>query len=98
VSNYSDYLGPPGDRAGDTGLSGTAPLGRKGDTMKSEYDFSKGTRGKFYRADAVFRFPVYLDEAVQSCLVAKAESKGVDLFTLVNELLKKDIDIIETVK
>ena len=66
--------------------------------MKSEYDFSKGTRGKFYRADADFRFPIYLDEAVQSYLVAKAESKGVDLSTLVNELLRKEIDIIETVK
>ena len=66
--------------------------------MKSEYDFSKGTRGKFYRVDAVFRFPIYLDEEVQSYLVAKAESKGVDLSALVNELLKKEIDIIETVK
>ena len=44
--------------------------------MKSEYDFSKGQRGKFYRADAVFRLPVYLDEEVQSYLAAKAESKG----------------------
>ncbi len=66
--------------------------------MKNEYDFSKGTRGKFYRPDAVFRFPIYLDEGVQSYLVAKAESKGVDLSTLVNELLKKEIDIIEAVK
>ena len=65
--------------------------------MKSEYDFSKGTRGKFYRPDAVFRFPVYLDEAVQSYLVAKAELKGIDLSALVNELLKKEIEIIETV-
>lgn len=66
--------------------------------MKSEYDFSTGQRGKFYRADAVFRLPVYLDEEVQSYLAAKAESKGVDLSTLVNELLKKEIEIIETVK
>jgi len=66
--------------------------------MKSEYDFSNGTRGKFYRADAVFKFPVYLDEEVQAYLVAKAESKGVDLSALVNELLEKEIDIIETVK
>jgi len=66
--------------------------------MKSEYDFSKGTRGKFYKAGAVFKFPVYLDQEVQSYLVAKAESKGVELSTLVNELLRKEIDIIETVK
>jgi hypothetical protein len=29
--------------------------------MKSEYDFSKGDRGKFYHADAVLDLPVYLD-------------------------------------
>jgi len=66
--------------------------------MKDEYDFSKGTRGKFYKAGAVFKFPVYLDQDIQSYLVAKAESKGVDLSELVNELLKKEIDIIESVK
>ena len=66
--------------------------------MKSEYDFSKGQRGKFYRPDAVFRLPIYLDEEVQSYLAAKAESKGVDLSALVNELLRKEIEIIETVR
>lgn len=66
--------------------------------MKDEYDFRKGTRGKFYKAGAIFRFPVYLDQEIQSYLAAKAESKGVELSTLVNELLKKEIDIIETVK
>lgn len=66
--------------------------------MKSEYDFSKGQRGKFHRAGATFRLPVYLDEEVQSYLAAKAESKGMDLSALVNELLKKEIEIIEAVK
>lgn len=66
--------------------------------MKPEYDFSKGQRGKFYRANAVFKLPVYLDENIQSYLVAKAESKGVELSDLVNDLLKKEIEIIETVK
>ncbi len=66
--------------------------------MKREYDFSKGQRGKFHRAGAIFRLPVYLDEEVQSYLAAKAESKGVDLSALVNELLKKEIEIIEAAK
>lgn len=66
--------------------------------MKEEYDFSKGQRGKFYQPGAVFRLPVYLDEDVQSYLAAKAQSKGVELSELVNELLKKEIEIIETVK
>jgi len=63
--------------------------------MKDHYDFSKGVRGKFYRADAVFRLPVYLDEKVQSYLTAKADAKGIELAELVNEMLKKDIELIE---
>ena len=66
--------------------------------MKPEYDFSKGQRGKFYQAGAVFKLPVYLDQDVQSYLAAKAQSKGVELSDLVNDLLKKEIEIIETVK
>ena len=63
--------------------------------MKDHYDFSKGQRGKFYRPEAVFRLLVYLDEKVQSYLTAKADAKGVDLAELVNDMLKKDIEIIE---
>jgi len=59
--------------------------------MKQRYDFSKGERGKFYKPDAVFRLPVYLDEKVERYLAAK----GVELSELVNELLKKDIELIE---
>lgn len=66
--------------------------------MKREYDFSKGVRGKFYKAGATFKLPIYLDEKVQSYLAAKAESKGVELSDLVNDLLKKEIEIIEKVK
>lgn len=66
--------------------------------MKAHYDFSKGQRGKFYNADAVFKLPVYLDEKVEAYLAAKAAIKGIELSELVNDLLKKEIDIIETVK
>lgn len=63
--------------------------------MKQRYDFSKGERGKFYKPDAVFKLPVYLDEAVEDYLAKKAEAKGVELSDLVNDLLKKDIALIE---
>lgn len=66
--------------------------------MKDQYDFSKGVRGKFYKPDAVFRLPVYLDESVQSYLSSKADAKGVELSELVNDLLKREIEIIEAVK
>ncbi len=66
--------------------------------MKDHYDFSKGVRGKFYRPDAAFRLPVYLDVKVESYLAAKADAKGVELSDLVNDLLKREIEIIEAVK
>lgn len=66
--------------------------------MKDHYDFSKGVRGKFYRADAVFRLPIYLDEKVEKYIAAKAGAKGVELSDLVNDLLKREIGIIEAVK
>jgi len=66
--------------------------------MKDRYDFSNEERGKFYRPNAVFRLPIYLDDAVQSYLAGKAEAKGVDLSDLVNDLLRREIDIIETIK
>ena len=63
--------------------------------MKDRYDFSKGVRGKFFSEDAVFKEPVYLDDEVQDWLAERAESRGVDLSDLVNQLLKKDIELIE---
>lgn len=66
--------------------------------MKDHYDFSKGTRGKFYKPDAVFRLPVYLNTEVQNYLAAKADAKGIELSELVNDLLKREIEIIEAVR
>jgi hypothetical protein len=66
--------------------------------MKDRYDFAKGVRGKFYRSNAEFRLPIYLDEMVEKYLAAKADAKGVELSDLVNDPLKREIEIIETVK
>ena len=63
--------------------------------MKEQYDFSKGVRGKFYNPNAVFQLPVYLDEQVQGYLAAKAQAKGIDLSALVNDLLKREIELVE---
>lgn len=65
------------------------------DDMPAEIDFSKGTRGKFYRPDTRISLPVYLDDQVQATLSALASAKGVELSALVNELLRKDIELIE---
>ena len=64
--------------------------------MKEKYDFSKGTRGRFYNPDAIFKEPVYLDEEIQNYLTVCANSQGIELSELVNRLLRKDIESIET--
>ena len=66
--------------------------------MKKEYDFSKGVRGKFFQPNAKLNLPVYLDSEVQNYLRERAQSKGIELNQLVNELLRKDIDMIESVR
>ncbi len=65
------------------------------DDMPDEIDFSKGVRGKFFRPGLRLNLPVYLDSEVQDRLSSLASAKGVDLSELVNDLLRKDIELIE---
>ena len=65
--------------------------------MKEEYDFSNAERGKFYRPDAQLNIPVYLDQDIEDWFTEKAKAKGVDLQSLVNDLLRKDISLIHEV-
>ncbi len=65
--------------------------------MKEEYDFSNAERGKFYRPDTQLNIPVYLDQDIESWFAEKAKAKGVNLQSLVNELLRKDISLIQEV-
>jgi hypothetical protein len=66
--------------------------------MKEEYDFSNATRGKFSRPGAQLIPPVHLEREVLDYLAARAKARGTSLSHLVNELLKKDIELIEAVK
>ncbi|MCP5442309.1 MAG: hypothetical protein H6968_04690 [Chromatiaceae bacterium] len=63
--------------------------------MPEEIDFSGGTRGKFYRPNTQLQMPIHLEANVQNTLAALANAKGVDLSVFVNELLKKDIELIQ---
>ena len=65
--------------------------------MQDEYDFRAATRGKFYREGAVEVAPIHLDPEVRAFLAARAAARGKSLSDLVNELLKKDIELIEAV-
>jgi hypothetical protein len=66
--------------------------------MKPEYDFSKGERGKFYNPDAALNMPVYLDPNVEQVVRSLAEQTGQEVETLVNEWLRNNIHIIQTVQ
>lgn len=63
--------------------------------MKREYDFSKGVRGKFYKKGAVLRLPFYLDVKTQQQLERIARKKGKPVGEVVNQLLKKEAELIE---
>ncbi|MCX6356212.1 MAG: hypothetical protein NTZ78_15130 [Candidatus Aureabacteria bacterium] len=66
--------------------------------MKKEYDFSKGQRGKFYRANAKFNLPVYLDRENLSFVQRIAERKDSDLSSVVNDLIKSDRRLAEAIE
>jgi hypothetical protein len=66
--------------------------------MRREYDFSKGVRGKFYRKGVEIRLPVYLDNKLQAQVERLARKKGKDIGEIVNELLRKDLELKEEFK
>ncbi|MBA2526136.1 MAG: hypothetical protein H0V18_10195 [Pyrinomonadaceae bacterium] len=63
--------------------------------MKREYDFSKAVRGKFYRKDAELRLPIYLDAKVQEQLERLARKNGKEVGEMVNQLVQKEMELIE---
>ena len=65
--------------------------------MKEEYDFSKGERGKLYHEDTELYLPVYLDPEIPDFLRKVTGEKGIEIETLVNDWIKKNIALIETV-
>jgi len=68
------------------------------DDMPAEIDFAGAKRGQFYRTGAQLNMPVYLDQKVQATLAALASAKGVELSALINDMLKKDIELMQIVR
>jgi hypothetical protein len=66
--------------------------------IPSQYDFSKGERGKFFRPDMKLNIPIYLDDEVSAFVEKIALKKGVDRSSVVNELLKSDMKIAEVME
>jgi len=66
--------------------------------MLKEYDFSKGIRGKFYHQDAKINLPIYLAPDVAEFMKKISRKKGHDVEKIVNDWLRKDIGLIQSVK
>ncbi len=61
-------------------------------------DFSKGVRGKFYAKNMTINLPVYLEQEVQAFLVELATKKGVEMSDVLNELIKRDIALLDAMR
>lgn len=61
--------------------------------MKEEYDFTDAEQGMFFRPAEALDIPIYLDREVRDFFMKKIKEHDRSLNELVNELLKKDIEI-----
>jgi hypothetical protein len=66
--------------------------------MAKEYDFSGAERGKFYRPEAKFQIPVYLESDSLAFVEEIARRRGTDISEVVNGLLKADRDLLNQVQ
>jgi hypothetical protein len=65
--------------------------------MKEEYDFSNAEQGKFYIPIEEIELPIYLDKDILDFLSQKCQLTQINLQTLVNDLIRKDIEIARRV-
>lgn len=65
--------------------------------MKDEYDFSNAEQGKFYVPIEDIQIPIYLDQDIAHYLSEKCKANPENLQLLVNDLLRKDIEIARRV-
>jgi hypothetical protein len=66
--------------------------------MRKQYDFSIGERGKFYHPNAKLNLPVYLDEEVLAFVQRIARRRKTDLSSVVNQLLRSDMQVANVLK
>lgn len=65
--------------------------------MKEEYDFTNAQQGKFYIPLEEIEVPIYLEKDVAHFFADKIKGKKETLQSLINELLRKDIEIANRV-
>ena len=66
--------------------------------MKKEYDFSGAQRGRFFRKGLKLNIPVYLNKETFPFVEELAQRKKSDISSVVNELLKNDIQLVGMLK
>ena len=66
--------------------------------MKAEYDFSKAERGKFYNPQAVFNLPIYLEKDVDELIRKLADENEKDVEEIVNEWLRGNMKLIQSIQ
>lgn len=65
--------------------------------MKDEYDFSNAEQGKFYVPLDEIEMPIYLDNDIMQFLNKKCDFNAEKVRVLINDLLRKDIEIVQAV-
>lgn len=65
--------------------------------MKEEYDFTNAEQGKFYIPLEEIEIPIYLDRDVALFFADKLKGRNETLQSIINELLRKDIEIANRV-
>jgi len=73
-------------------------LTQNSDEPAAEIDFSQGERGKFYRPHLKLNLPVYFDDDIQQFLADIATRKGVAITEVANELLRKDMALLDVMR
>lgn len=61
--------------------------------MREEYDFSKGKRGVHSRDANDLHLPVYLNPKLEEYYQKIAQKKNIDLSTIVNAILEKEMEL-----
>jgi len=74
----------------------TQRISKESQKMKDEYDFSNAEQGKFYTPIEEIQLPIYLDKDILESLIKQCgDTQGLQV--LVNDLLRKDIEIARRV-
>jgi hypothetical protein len=66
--------------------------------MKKRYDFSKGEQGKFYHPNIVLKLPIYLDDDIVAFIEEYAREKKEDLQTAVNDILRRNKEMLQALR